>query len=863
MDALKPDDPTRIGPFTPLARIGAGGMGRVYLARSRGGRPVAVKVIRAEYAEDERFRTRFRREVEAARTVNGLYTASVLDAGPDDAEPWFATAYIPGPSLQRVVQDHGPLPERSARVLGAGIAEALGAIHAAGLIHRDLKPSNVICGPDGPRVIDFGISHAVGGTSLTATGVVVGSARYASPEQCRADLESSPASDVFALGGVLVYATTGVPPFGEGPDHVQLYLVVHEQPDLAGVPAGLRPIVAACLEKQPGDRPSIDELLDALLPPDEVAAGAAVDWLPEAVHRELRNYAAAPLTASAEASTHERPEHDPVRVSGGGLRTAAGPTSAVSAPPTPPPVSVSVSVSQGSTFSGPSQGSSSHDSPPQGSSSAGRGSSPTRRRLLTGIVGLAAMGASGGGAWYAATRHSKKTGAQGSGPTTSLSTTPAGGQNSATGSSAPTATTDSSSSAASPSATPSPQVTGKYGEDWSVNTDFSRAGGVVVRGGRLYGVYTANSSSPNPQQSLVALDTRSGGAVFHPANIPAVDTAAGAGIAVDDRYVYTYGAGTVYAWHLDDGQPAWSKGGVLQPSTAANGMPLAGILGMINGVLIIGAPMIDPTNPPCLAGFDVAGQTRLWVRKPGELLTNLPADMTKTDDGISIGVTVPRAGSQFHVTVSDQTSLRVLKALDPKTGKDLWHTPFTHRTENSAGSANATVTGTADHVFLTDMHSGSIHAYDTAGTWKWTHPDPDSPDHVTLAPEQRYTGPVVEVNGTVYATNARSVIALDAFSTSPSGTLVWPSSKQFNGLIGAPVAVGGKIWVEVDTPSSATPLAVAVLNRSDGKLVTQYAMPPGPTASSADLLIADPDPQTPAVYVVTASGSVLGYYREQ
>jgi serine/threonine protein kinase len=848
MDALKPDDPTRIGPFIPLARIGAGGMGRVYLARSRGGRPVAVKVIRAEYAEDERFRTRFRREVEAARTVNGLYTASVLDAGPDDAEPWFATAYIPGPSLQRVVQDHGPLPERSARVLGAGIAEALGAIHAAGLIHRDLKPSNVICGPDGPRVIDFGISHAVGGTSLTATGVVVGSARYASPEQCRADLESSPASDIFALGGVLVYATTGVPPFGEGPDHVQLYLVVHEQPDLAGVPVGLRPIVAACLEKDPAARPSIDQLLDALLPPDEVAAGAAVDWLPEAVHRELRNYAAAPLTGSTEVPTHERPEHDPVRASGAS-RGSAGPTSAVGVPPTPPPVP----TSQGPSSNGTSQGSSSR---------AERGPSPTRRRLLTGIVGLAAMGASGGGAWYAATRHSKKTGAaQGSGPTTSLSTTPAG-QNSATGSSAPL-TTSGTPSATSPSATPSPHATGKYGEDWIVNTDLSRSGGAVVRDGRLFAVYTANSSSPNPQQSLVALDTRSGGALFQPANIAGVDTVTGAGIAVDDRYVYTYGSGTVYAWHLQDGQPAWSKGGVLQPSTETNGMPLVGILGMIDGVLIIGTPTIDPKNPPCLAGFDVASQTRLWVRRPSDLLTSLPADMTKTDDGIGIGVTVPRAGSQFHITVSDQTSLRVLKGVDPKTGKDLWHAPFTHRTENSAGTVNATVTGTADHVFLTDMHSGSIHAYDTNGVWKWTHPDPDSPDHVTLAPEQRYTGPVVEADGVVYATNARAVIALDAFSKSPAGTVIWPTSKQFNGLIGAPVVVGGKIWVEIDTPSNATSLALAVLNRSDGKLVTQYAMPPGPTGSSADTLIADPDPETPAVYVLTASGSVLGYYRQQ
>ncbi|NUP53228.1 MAG: PQQ-binding-like beta-propeller repeat protein, partial [Catenulispora sp.] len=574
-----------------------------------------------------------------------------------------------------------------------------------------------------------------------------------------------------------------------------------------------------------------------------------------------------------EVPTHERPAHDPVRTPGGyaDARSGAGPapgsspgsypgsysgpgsssgsertgaghqtagsTAAPSTPPTPPPV------------------------PPAAPASAQQASNPTRRRLLTGIVGLAAMGASGGGAWYAATRHSKKAAARGGGPTPPASTTP-GGENLATASSVPPATAGSSSSA-SASTPSSPRPTGKYGEDWAVNTDLGRGGGAVVRGGRLFGVYTANSSSPNPQQSLVALDTQSGGNMFHPTNIAGVDAAAGAGIAVDDRYVYTYGSGTVYAWRFQDGQPAWSKAGVLQASTPDNGMPYSGILGMIGSVLIIGAPVIDPNNPPCLAGFDVTTQTRVWVRKPAELLTNLPADMTKTDPGLSISVVVPRVGGQFYITVSDQTSLRVLKGADPKSGKDLWHTPFTHRTENSAGTSNPTVTGTEDHVYLTDMHSGAVHAYDTAGVWKWTHPDPDAPDHVTLAPEQRYTGPVVQADGTVYATNARSVVALSAVSKSSSGTLVWPSSKQFNGLIGAPVVVGDKIWVEVDTPANATSLAVAVLNRADGKLVTQYAMPPGPTGSSADLLIADPNPQNPAVYVLTASGQVLGYDRSQ
>ncbi|MBW8802326.1 MAG: protein kinase [Catenulisporales bacterium] len=805
MEALKPEDPARIGPFTPLARIGAGGMGRVYLARSRGGRPVAVKVIRAEYAEDERFRNRFRREVEAARTVNGLYTASVLDAGPDDAAPWLATAYIPGPSLQRVVHDHGPLPEHSARVLGAGIAEALGAIHGAGLIHRDLKPSNVICGPDGPRVIDFGISHAVGGTSLTATGVVVGSTRYASPEQCRADPEMLPASDVFALGGVLVFATTGVPPFGEGPDHVQLYLVVHEKPDLIGVPGGLRPIVAACLEKEPGNRPSIDELLDTLLPPGAVGA---VDWLPEAVHRDLHDYAAAPSTGPTEIPTHARPEPDPA--------------------PTPVP-----------------------------GEPAGQGSNPTRRRMLTGVAGLAAMAATGGGAWFAATRHTKKNEAL-NGGTTSPTTTP-GTQNVSAGGSLSPTPGGAPSSPASPTPTPTVRPTGKFGENWSSSTDLGGgAGGALVRDGKLLGVYTATSDNPSQQQVLVALNTGNGESAWPPQNVPAVASVGGAGIAVDDQHIYTYGAGTVYAWNLSDGQKAWSKSSGLPAAQPDSSAPLTGVLGLIGSTLIIGAPAIDPSNPPSLAGFDVSTRTTAWIRKPAELLTYLPSDVPQST--ASIAVTVPRAGSLFYLALSDPVSMRVLKAMNPQTGKDVWHTGFTRRTQNEA-SGTPTVTGTAGHVYLTDMHSGSIHAYDSSGTWKWTHPDPDAPDHVTMADEQRYTGPVAEADGVVYATNARSVIALDALAKSPSGATVWQQSKQFNGLRGAPVVVGDKIWVEVHTPTGATPLALAVLNRSDGQPVRQYPMPEGPTASSADLLVADPD--SPAVYVLTAGGQVLGYRRAE
>jgi serine/threonine protein kinase len=835
MEALKPEDPSRIGPFTPLARIGAGGMGRVYLARSRGGRPLAVKVIRAEYAEDERFRSRFRREVDAARTVDGMYTASVLDAGTDDDEPWLATAYIPGPSLQRVVYDHGPLPERSARVLGAGIAEALGAIHGAGLIHRDLKPSNVICGPDGPRVIDFGISHAVGGSSLTATGVVVGSPRYASPEQCRTDEESSPASDIFALGGVLVYATTGVPPFGDGPDHIQLYLVVHEKPDLTGVPMGLRPIVGACLEKNPADRPSIDELLDTLLPPDDAGALGDVDWLPEAVHRDMRKYAAVPVAAAAEESTHERPDDDPVR--------------------TPAPRDGGDTDVSGGSGTGGNSGSD--------ATSASSASLPDRtphlgrRRVLTGIAGVVAMAASGGGAWYAATRGDGKKTAQNAGATLPPGTPSSGADSSATV--APTGSPSASTPSSSASETPSTHSsTGKWGEDWASATDLGgAAGGAVVRGGRLIGVYTASTNNPVKQQSLIALDTTTGHKAWDPVVIPGVDAVTGAGIVADDQYVYSYGAGTIYAWNLSDGKAAWNAKSGLAVTTADNNMPATGILGLVGGILIIGSANFDPSYPPSLAGFDVAARVVAWTKKTTDLLDSLPAGLTV--GSVTAAVSVPQQGNLFYVTLSDQTSLRVLKGMDPQKAKQVWSVPFTSYSDNAAGTIIPTVTGTEQHVYLTDMHSGSVHAYDTGGNWMWTYPN--ALGHTSPAAEKRVTGPVVESGDTVYVTNANSVIALQASSKAPAGTPLWKNPRQFNGLAGAPAAVGDKVWVEVHTPTEAVALAMAVLNGADGQPVQQYPMPEGPTASSADLLVRDP--AGGGVYVLTASGQVLGYRRTQ
>ena len=280
MDPLTGDDPAEIAGYQLRARVGDGGMGRVYLALTPAGRPVALKVVRPDLGGDAEFRRRFRQEVDAARRVHGMYTAQVLDAGPDASPPWLVTAYVPGPSLQQAVAEHGPMPEQTVFVLLAGVAEALAAIHAAGIVHRDLKPSNVLLAPDGPRVIDFGIARAADSTVLTGTGMVVGSPPFMAPEQVMGQAVT-PAADVFALGSVAVFAATGRSAFGDGADMAILYRVMHQEPDLGGCPPRLREVVGRCLAKDPAVRPSPAEIIAACRARTTVEAGGlAGPWLP-------------------------------------------------------------------------------------------------------------------------------------------------------------------------------------------------------------------------------------------------------------------------------------------------------------------------------------------------------------------------------------------------------------------------------------------------------------------------------------------------------------------------------------------------------------------------------------------------------
>src|SRR5690606_10922862 len=275
---LQDDDPRTVGEYRLAARLGAGGMGRVYLAHAHGGRPVAVKVVRSDLADDPTFRRRFAREVAAARTVKGAYTAELIDADPEAVPPWLATLYVPGPSLTEAVARRGPLPETAVLWLTAGIAEALQVIHGAGIVHRDLKPSNVLLASDGPRVIDFGIARAVDATAHTATGATIGTPHFMAPEQASGG-EVSAATDVFALAQTAAFAALGRPLYGDGPGVSVLYRIVDSAPDLSELPDRLRGLLARCLVEAPEERPTPSEVVAFCREePGRDAGAGAVGW---------------------------------------------------------------------------------------------------------------------------------------------------------------------------------------------------------------------------------------------------------------------------------------------------------------------------------------------------------------------------------------------------------------------------------------------------------------------------------------------------------------------------------------------------------------------------------------------------------
>ncbi|MFF9038235.1 bifunctional serine/threonine-protein kinase/ABC transporter substrate-binding protein [Streptomyces sp. NPDC014892] len=393
MEPLRTADPSRLGDYRLLRRLGAGGMGVVFLARAPGGAFAAVKVVRASHADDAGFRARFRREIEVARQVDSPWVVPLLDADADAEDPWLATPFVPGPSLSEALEEHGSWSPASVCVLGLRLAEALDAVHRAGLVHRDVKPGNVLLAPDGPRLIDFGIARTPEGTALTSTGVIVGSPGFLSPEQARARGSGiGPPSDVFSLGCVLAFAATGVRPFGTGAAAGVLLRTVYDEPELPGIPEALEPVVRACLDKDPARRPTAVEVGTAL--EADVPLAVRERWLPEPVTRLIAQRSAAVLAMGAI---------EPTRVTAPASAASAAAAAAAAVPSAADPGVATVTSLGDGAAAAPSQE---------------RAHSPaTSRRgfLALGSTGAAAgLLAVGGGAWWWRNRGERKPAAGGS-----------------------------------------------------------------------------------------------------------------------------------------------------------------------------------------------------------------------------------------------------------------------------------------------------------------------------------------------------------------------------------------------------------------------------------------------------------------
>ncbi|MEV1069426.1 bifunctional serine/threonine-protein kinase/ABC transporter substrate-binding protein [Streptomyces sp. NPDC050263] len=371
MEPLRTGDPSRLGRYRVLRRLGVGGMGVVFLARAPGGAIAAVKVVRASYAEEAGFRARFRREIEVARRVDSPWVVPLLDADAEAETPWLATAYVPGPSLSETVDTFGPVSLRAVRTLGLRLADALDAMHGIGLVHRDVKPGNVLLAPDGPRLIDFGIARAPDATALTSSGVIVGSPGFLSPEQARArGGEIGPPSDVFSLGCVLAFAATGVRPFGGGAAAGMLLRTVYEDPDPTAIPEALAPLLRSCLHKDPAQRPTLAQLRATLREgtQDDTAQSG---WLPERVTRLIGERSAAVLAIDAIEPTQ-----------------VPAPAAAEASPETASPETVSPDAMTLTAVT---------TTPPAAAPGVGR-----RGLLLGSTAGVLAAG--GGGAWWWSTR---------------------------------------------------------------------------------------------------------------------------------------------------------------------------------------------------------------------------------------------------------------------------------------------------------------------------------------------------------------------------------------------------------------------------------------------------------------------------
>jgi eukaryotic-like serine/threonine-protein kinase len=690
LDRLDATDPRRVGPYTLLGRLGAGGMGAVYLGRSSGGRTVAVKVVRPELAGDAAFRDRFRAEVSAATAVSGAFTAPVVDADPEARLPWMATAFVAGVPLSQAIATRGPLPETSLWMVAAGIAEALAGIHRAKLIHRDLKPGNVLLAPDGPHVIDFGITRAMDGAApLTATGSVVGSPGYMSPEQVLGQA-TGPESDMFSLGATLVYAATARSAYGEGPPHALLFRVASGEADpetLAAVPASLRDAVTACLDRDPARRPTPRQLADYVdrLTPTSVGGS----WLPPALTADIVAAGAVVTGDSVTSGTDGT-------ASGTGAMNPAVTASTADVIGTVPYNAASTEVRSGADVVG-------------GGPGGGPGDGPSRRSLLLAAGGAVAVVGAGVGIAAEAGGGTAKPKPPTPTPTlmttpmpTPMPTNPTGPDPNPSASPTGPATSGSPATTLPPAAGATGTMAGPDAKPAWTATPAQAATALAVSGRTLVSL---------GDQSVAGYDAATGKGTWAkpvPIHDGSMKVAGATVYAVGDLVTDSGGTLGLFAVDAATGAVAWNA-----PITAARWQP-SSLSGVLDGVVFVEGVSVG-TSPSTSWLWAVDGKTHkeLW-RQEGS-------------GAKAVGsVYVPAAGGEIYVgTVTDKDAdTGQIQVYDATTGTKGW----TLGVKDEAGflaDSTSFAMGSGNLIYAADQVYG-IDPATNKQNWAWAPAGTDS-----------------------------------------------------------------------------------------------------------------------------------------
>jgi outer membrane protein assembly factor BamB len=757
MEGLTSADPQAVGEFRLRARLGAGGMGQVFLATSPGGRMVAVKIIHPELARDPDFVRRFHAEVDAARRVSGMYTAPVVAAGVDDRSPWLATAFVPGPSLEAVVSRYGPLPVPALWRLAAGLADALRAIHSAGLVHRDLKPANVLLAADGPRVIDFGIARVLAESRLTATGSVIGTPSFMSPEQVEGSA-AGPPSDVFSLGSVLAFAATGASPFRAGPGGSSasvMYRIVHGSPELGTVPAEVRELVSACLAKEPAWRPDPGQVAARCAAAAEYLGLSPAAFWPAEVARVIDAQQAA-MVAAVEALPATPPAQVPVfhgapaPAPGTGARAAPGPAAAAGWPQA---ASSGLGSLSPAGVTGPARqgvqpnGGGTHRSPRRSPGAV------SRRGLFIGAGAAAVVVAGGAGAWVIGSRPP-------------ASTPQARGHDEPTG--------QSPGAGAGGTGTGTGGGTGPGSTAWTFTTgnqvlaNPGVANGVAYVGSKddyVYAVIAATgkqawktqlgwvTAAPEVVGDMVCVSTTTG-------QFSALRVASGAvawqqqtDVAAAFKRSWASDGDTVILPSVTQPLQAYNVAtGSAQQTFGTQSQYTGGVIATANGVLYA------LSESGALQAFRISTGASLWNAQA------FSSGAGTTGTGLIV------TGGVIYVATDSGT----LYSLNAATGHPNWSYP-------AGGTLLSDPVAAGGMVYVVD-DGGTLHAITAAsGKQAWTH----------VAVSSAEIGPAVS-DGTLYISTGLALQALDA----KSGNAVWSYTPPNSGaLVSTPAAAGGLVFI--------------------------------------------------------------------